>query len=48
MTVRLNPYLNFRDTAREALEFYHSVFGGELRMNTFKEFQAAMDRRRRT
>ncbi len=43
MTVRLNPYLNFRDNAREALEFYHSVFGGELQMNTFKEFQAAQD-----
>ena len=43
MTVRLNPYLNFRDNAREALEFYHSVFGGELQVSTFKEFQAAED-----
>jgi PhnB protein len=43
MTVTLNPYLNFRDNAREALEFYHSVFGGELRVNTFKEYQAAQD-----
>src|SRR3954454_6539422 len=43
MTVRLNPYLNFRENAREALEFYHSVFGGELRMNTFKDYQAAED-----
>src|SRR4051812_45503356 len=43
MTVKLNPYLNFRDNAREALEFYHSVFGGELRMSTFKEYQAAQD-----
>jgi PhnB protein len=43
MTVTLNPYLNFRDTARAALEFYHSVFGGELRMSTFKEYQSAQD-----
>lgn len=34
----LNPYLNFRGDAREALEFYHSVFGGELSVGTFAEF----------
>lgn len=34
----LNPYLGFLGTAREALEFYHSVFGGELTMSTFAEF----------
>ena len=43
MDVRLNPYLNFRDRAREAMEFYHSVFGGELTMQTFKEFNASQD-----
>lgn len=32
MTVKLNPYLNFRDTARDALTFYQSVFGGELQI----------------
>jgi PhnB protein len=37
MTTRLNPYLNFRDTAREAMEFYASVFGGELTLSTFGE-----------
>ena len=37
MSVQLNPYLSFRDNAREAMEFYRSVFGGELRVNTFKE-----------
>ena len=26
----LNPYLSFKDTAREAMEFYQSVFGGDL------------------
>jgi PhnB protein len=34
----LNPYLNFDDGTREAMEFYHSVFGGELTINTFAEF----------
>ena len=37
MTVRLNPYLSFSDNAREALEFYRSVFGGELTFMTFAE-----------
>ena len=40
---RLNPYLTFRDNARQAMEFYHSVFGGQLTMNTFAEFQASED-----
>jgi PhnB protein len=35
---RLNPYISFRDNARQALEFYQSVFGGNLAMNTFGEF----------
>jgi PhnB protein len=38
---RLNPYISFRDNAREALEFYKSVFGGTLTINTFGEFGAA-------
>lgn len=38
MTANLNPYLNFRGTAREALTFYRSVFGGELEISSFKEF----------
>lgn len=37
-TQTLNPYLSFRDEARQAMEFYKSVFGGELTMNTFGEF----------
>jgi PhnB protein len=28
MTSRLNPYLNFNGNARQALQFYQSVFGG--------------------
>jgi PhnB protein len=43
MATQLNPYLGFRDNARQAVEFYHSVFGGELTMNTFAEFGASED-----
>ena len=43
MTTRLNPYLNFRDTTRQAMEFYHSVFGGELSVSTFAEMHASDD-----
>jgi PhnB protein len=38
MTSQLNPYLTFNGNAREAMEFYRSVFGGDLRINTFGEF----------
>jgi PhnB protein len=40
MTSRLNPYLNFNGNARQALEFYHSVFGGNLTLSTFAELGA--------
>jgi PhnB protein len=43
MTTKLNPYLGFRDTAKAAMEFYHSVFGGELTLSTFGEYQASED-----
>jgi PhnB protein len=43
MSVRLNPYLSFRDNAREAMDFYQSVFGGELTRSTFAEFHASED-----
>ncbi|HEY7419105.1 MAG TPA: VOC family protein, partial [Ktedonobacteraceae bacterium] len=35
--------LNFKSNARQAMEFYQSVFGGKLTMSTFKEFHAAQD-----
>ena len=38
MVTRLNPYLGFRDKARQAIEFYRSVFGGELSISTFRDF----------
>jgi PhnB protein len=37
MTSRLNPYLNFNGNAREAMQFYASVFGGDLNITTFAE-----------
>ena len=38
MGSRLNPYVAFEGNARQAMEFYKDVFGGELRMNTFGEY----------
>jgi PhnB protein len=43
MPTKLNPYLNFKDNAREAITFYKSVFGGKLTISTFKEFHASKD-----
>lgn len=34
----LNPYLSFRTEAREAMEFYREVLGGDLEITTFGEF----------
>jgi PhnB protein len=38
MAISMNPYLNFAGNAKEAMEFYQSVFGGELNVSTFGEF----------
>lgn len=40
MTSRLNPYINFRGDARQAMQFYQNVFGGALDLRTFGEFGA--------
>lgn len=37
MASRLNPYVMFDGTAREAMSFYESVFGGTLTISTFGE-----------
>lgn len=42
MAVRLNPYLNFRGNTREAMEFYKSVLGGELRVMQYDMFPGMM------
>lgn len=37
----LNPYIAFKDgQARAAAEFYQSVFGGDLAVNTYGEYNA--------
>jgi len=33
----LNPYLMFDGNAKEAMEFYHDVLGGDLKVQTFGE-----------
>ncbi|MBA3430390.1 MAG: VOC family protein [Actinobacteria bacterium] len=38
MASRLNPYISFPGNARQAMEFYERVFGGNLTLNTFGEF----------
>ncbi len=38
--VDLDPYLTFDGNAREAMEFYRSVLGGELTVQTFADFGA--------
>ena len=40
MPSRLNPYISFDGTAREAMELYADVFGGALTLSTFGEFGA--------
>ncbi len=40
MASRLNPYIGFDGNARQAMEFYESVFGGTLALSTFGEFGA--------
>jgi PhnB protein len=37
----LNPYLTFNGNAAEAMKHYHSVLGGELKMQTFGEAKMA-------
>lgn len=41
MDLMVNPYLSFRDNAREAMEFYHGIFGGELAVSTFADMGAS-------
>ena len=43
MGVTLNPYIGFDGQAREAMDFYKSVFGGELTSSTYGEGGMAQD-----
>jgi PhnB protein len=38
--MRLNPYITFPGNAREAMEFYRDVLGGELKSVTFGDYGA--------
>ena len=37
MKTTLSPYLNFMGQAKAAMEFYHSVIGGKLDIQTYKD-----------
>lgn len=43
MTTAITPHLNFQGNARQALSFYHSVFGGELSIVTYANAEKAED-----
>jgi len=43
MAIKTTTHLNFRGTAREALEFYRSVSGGELTAATYGDFGMPKD-----
>lgn len=38
MSINTVTHLNFRGQARAALEFYHSVFGGQITVTTYGDF----------
>jgi PhnB protein len=38
MASRLNPYISYPGTARDALTFYEGIFGGTLALSTFGEY----------
>jgi PhnB protein len=42
MTVKLHSYLGFDGNAKEAIEFYKSVFGGEVFTDTFENYADRM------
>ncbi len=37
MAVALNPYIHFNGEAEKAVEFYKSIFGGELTISRYKD-----------
>jgi PhnB protein len=43
MQSQLNPYLSFKANARQAMEFYKTVFGGKLTISTFKDYHASQN-----
>lgn len=43
MSVSVVPHINLRGQAREALQFYQSVFGGEIAQITYQEAHSVRD-----
>ncbi len=43
MSVHTTPHVNVRGQAREALEFYKTVFGGEIMLATYSDIQSVED-----
>lgn len=43
MSIATTTHLNFRGNAREALEFYHTVFGGRLTVIAYGDFGMPQD-----
>lgn len=43
MSLNVVTHLNFRGQAREALTFYHSVFGGDLTVVTYQDMHCAQN-----
>ncbi|MDR2321779.1 VOC family protein [Microbacterium sp. NPDC089698] len=39
----LNPYISFRDNAREAMEFYQQALGGDLQVMTFGDMPGMVE-----
>lgn len=43
MQSTLCPYISFNGNAREAMEFYHDILGGDLDMSTFSDYHMEVD-----
>ena len=43
MSINVTNHLNFRGAARSALEFYQSVFGGDIAIVTYKDANNVQD-----
>ncbi|RZL65326.1 MAG: VOC family protein, partial [Rhodococcus sp. (in: high G+C Gram-positive bacteria)] len=43
MSIKTTTHLNFRGDARAALEFYQSVFGGQVTIATYGDFGMPKD-----
>ncbi len=41
--ITLNPYIFFKGNCREAMEFYKSIFGGELTVQTYGDVNTASE-----